>query len=503
MKAEFIRSWNISLTPLSPIHIGCGEDYEPTNYVISDHCLYAFNPSVVPLNDSLRREFREAVRSGSIPSIAAFFQRHVNEFKIFAEKIVPICRSCEEKHHNMVTKGEARNQNRIGRTAYYSTNEGVEYLIPGSAVKGVIHTALLNKVNKKQPRRKSDNLDRDILGVNPSSFSNSPMRFVKISDFQCKTPIPAKIVEARRCYKNDGNGVTRKGVVPGAFEVLERGLYRPFTGKLSLQTEHHKINSYHTYSQIEEVFRDLNNYFAPILTEELKKFSQISGGRTWSQKLSLLIRILSDDWLNSHAAIIRIGKNVGAESLVLQGNFACIHGRGGKTSSKTEWRISDQQEILPFGWCILELSDSPVRSAIASFCEEQNKTEIVDFSEILNLRKEKEKEIKRQQEEALAQQLKAEEKARVEELRRAELPPEKLLLEDLVKKAKTFVGDIKPGTTLYNEILSILEQALSWAIDLQIEAARDIGMIAKTKNMYQGKKAKELKALLRTLRQEG
>lgn len=36
MKSTFLTSYRLAITPLSPIHIGCGEDYVPTNYVIDD-----------------------------------------------------------------------------------------------------------------------------------------------------------------------------------------------------------------------------------------------------------------------------------------------------------------------------------------------------------------------------------------------------------------------------------------------------------------------------------
>jgi CRISPR-associated protein Csm5 len=31
---RFLDVIPLALTPLTPIHIGCGEDFEPTNYVI-------------------------------------------------------------------------------------------------------------------------------------------------------------------------------------------------------------------------------------------------------------------------------------------------------------------------------------------------------------------------------------------------------------------------------------------------------------------------------------
>ena len=40
----------LHLTPLSPLHLGTGEDYEPTNYLITDGVLYTFDPARAILN---------------------------------------------------------------------------------------------------------------------------------------------------------------------------------------------------------------------------------------------------------------------------------------------------------------------------------------------------------------------------------------------------------------------------------------------------------------------
>jgi CRISPR-associated protein Csm5 len=37
-------TWQLAITPLSPVHIGTGEDYEPTQYVIDGDGLYSFSP---------------------------------------------------------------------------------------------------------------------------------------------------------------------------------------------------------------------------------------------------------------------------------------------------------------------------------------------------------------------------------------------------------------------------------------------------------------------------
>lgn len=43
MKNKFFSNHKLYLTPISPIHIGCGEEFEPINYVIDNDVLYNFN----------------------------------------------------------------------------------------------------------------------------------------------------------------------------------------------------------------------------------------------------------------------------------------------------------------------------------------------------------------------------------------------------------------------------------------------------------------------------
>ena len=38
-----LQAYRVHLTPLSPVHVGCGQSFEPTNYVIDDGWLHAFD----------------------------------------------------------------------------------------------------------------------------------------------------------------------------------------------------------------------------------------------------------------------------------------------------------------------------------------------------------------------------------------------------------------------------------------------------------------------------
>ncbi len=65
MASRFLSTHRISITPLSPIHIGCGDTYEPTNYVIDRQrgFLYGFDPSDAVLSPGEMTALRAAVRS--------------------------------------------------------------------------------------------------------------------------------------------------------------------------------------------------------------------------------------------------------------------------------------------------------------------------------------------------------------------------------------------------------------------------------------------------------
>lgn len=65
MALKFLSTHRIALTPLSPIHIGCGETFEPTNYVIDRErgFLYGFEPSDAVLTSAEMAALRFAVSS--------------------------------------------------------------------------------------------------------------------------------------------------------------------------------------------------------------------------------------------------------------------------------------------------------------------------------------------------------------------------------------------------------------------------------------------------------
>ena len=149
MRNDFkLQTFRCNITPLSPLFIGCGEAYTPTDYVVDDGVLYNFRPESVPLTESLRHKLLDAAKSDSIAAVPAFFYANKQLFSAFAEHAVEVSNAVESTYLSMVQSRIDRNQNFIFKTMYRQLADGsVAPYIPGSGIKGVIRTSLLERLS--------------------------------------------------------------------------------------------------------------------------------------------------------------------------------------------------------------------------------------------------------------------------------------------------------------------------------------------------------------------
>jgi CRISPR-associated protein Csm5 len=81
------------LTPLTPIHIGCGEDFEPTNYVIDGGVLYSFDPTALSFDQSDRRLLMQSANRPGLEAIIAvqqFFHQKRPECRAVSRFAIPV-----------------------------------------------------------------------------------------------------------------------------------------------------------------------------------------------------------------------------------------------------------------------------------------------------------------------------------------------------------------------------------------------------------------------------
>ena len=258
--SPFLTTHRLHLTPLSPLHIGCGEDFEPTNYVIDDGLLYGFDPSRAALNDLQRKQLTDVARRGSLAGIQRFFRDHAAAFKPHAYVVMPVCAGVEEKYKETIGKAaniEASgkpvfNKQEIERHVY--TGALQQPFIPGTSFKGALRTAWLDDLNgervphdvefKRNGEAKSSAAMEKRLLWGPDQrgllgdFQTSPLRLLKVADLMPTREPEREVLFAvnrkkREVLGRDGQPLQPKGIAARKDCVLH-GQYRLFVADVTL-----------------------------------------------------------------------------------------------------------------------------------------------------------------------------------------------------------------------------------------------------------------------------
>jgi CRISPR-associated protein Csm5 len=390
----FLKTYRLALTPLSPIHIGCGEDFEPTNYVIDDGVLYGFDPSRAVLNDLQRSKLMDAANRASLLGIQKFFKDNAITFKAQADTLIPVSSGVATVYEQRV--GRAANVEASGNQIFnqlfiertmHTGRQSLPY-IPGSSFKGAIRTAILDDLNQEQPpkdvqfsfrgdAKSTTAMEKRLL---QGDFQTSPLRLLKVSDL-----MPAAHCEPERRVMfgvnrkkkqiiKDGKELQPKGIAARK-ECILHGQFRAFVADAVLPSLDPHTDSKNTPSpalrpaDFKAIAKQSNAYNQSRLQRELG----VLDGRglvnpAWKHSIDTLIAgTLGKKLATGDAFLIRLGRYGGAESKTLSGEgVASIKIMGAKgqpptfeNTTKTVWlaaeREDEQKHLLPFGWAVVEI----------------------------------------------------------------------------------------------------------------------------------------------------
>lgn len=386
-----MQTHKVYLTPLSPIHIGCGEDFEPTNYVIDGTTLFNFDPSQLSLNEKERTDLLNMANRFDLLAIQRFFLENKEKAITNAHYFAGVAEGLAQDYKNRIGKVAQRENNgnkvinklAIERTAFLP----VQYLsyIPASGLKGALATALLDQAHQqKNNPRVGKNDHHKLLKEYIGEFEQSKLRQVKFGDFIPVTQTESKIYYALNFKKK----VTKTGGTGRAMalrrECISAGQYRAFQSELVL-TKNQQIYS------LSKLIKTLKNFYLPIFIKEMHLLS--SRQLIDSNYLNSLVKSLEKLMTLPNTVLIRLGKN-GAESKTYRGeNIAQIKITGArgvppsfKTSSTTVWlagtKEKQESNLLPFGWALLEVDPQTENETLKTWCETQPKSHF-DRNEIL------------------------------------------------------------------------------------------------------------------------
>ena len=468
---KFMQTHQVYLTPLSPVHIGCGEDFEPTNYVIEGETLFNFEPSHLILNDRERTDLLNAVNRLDLLAIQRFFLNHKDKAIANSGYFVDVSEGLAQDYKNRVGKVSQRendgnkviNNLSIERTAFLPL-QNLPY-IPGSGFKGALATALLDKAHQAKNNPKVNVKDHGkLLKEYIVDFTESKLRNVKFSDFIPKMLVESKIYYALNFKKKLGKTDGKGRAMALRRECITAGQYRSFQSELTL------TESQNTFSLI-QLIDALKKFYLPVFKKEMELLQ--SRNLVSSQYVKLLEKLIT----LPKVALIRLGKN-GADSKTYQGeNIAQIKIMGAKgtppmfkDSSTTVWLAGtssvQQTDLLPFGWALIEVDPTGENETLKTWCEDQPKSKF-DRSEILAKREAQKAEQARLQAEAETKRLAEQQAESEKQALLNSLSNNQRLVMDFVEKVQSTLerqAD-NTGSTLLKEAQALIESAVeNWDI---------------------------------------
>lgn len=387
---NFLREHRLRITTLSPVHIGCDEDYIPTNYVIApeESALYAFD-SASALPDDAKDQLMTLVKGNSqvnILGIQKFFYKNRDPLIAKCSHFLLVAPGVADLYQKRIGKvaqrentgGKVANKLEIERTFYNPVNQ--QPIIPGSSVKGAIRTALLNQQlrNKKtnSNQRENNELQKELFEY--KNIEQDPMRLVHLADSSCEfgneMEINSKVCFAlNRPRRELEQGKSTMADGKGLYQLLETlPEFHTCESRLTIQSveqidNRDKLPS--IYWNLDEIAKACNDFYGKLHREEMKILSDRNYITHDKEELMEKLLAIIEPQLESGAAmLLRVGRHSGAEAVTLDGvrNIKIMQGKGKppkyKEKPRTLWLAADAQgarsDMKPFGWLLVEIDPS-------------------------------------------------------------------------------------------------------------------------------------------------
>ena len=395
---SFLQQYKLSITPLSPVHIGCGETYEPTNYIMNGDALYEFSPfEAMQVLDENDNELLIDIVNGKpneemLRKVQRYFYLRRDALLTISKHYLPVTKGVADLYHRRIGKIAQQesqqkgviNKLEIERTAYNSINHLPFFA--GSSLKGAIRTALLDRLNRGNAltfkSEKNRALQCRLFEYNAKEMHKDPMRLVSLADAHWQYPDrPAsKVYFAVNRPKKHRPKLETQGVYQ-FLECIPARDYRSLEGSLTLHSvaslPRHANNLPASALQwsIKDIAIACNAFYLPLLAKERRVLlAQEYADTLWLERLEKIENALTQD--PERAFLLRVGQHSGAEAMTLNGlrSIKIVQNKGTTTiepEATTLWLASNhhqaQTQMKTFGWVLVEINpeeNSPFKTLI-------------------------------------------------------------------------------------------------------------------------------------------
>lgn len=532
---KFLQSCRLLISTLSPVHVGCGEDYEPTNYVIDNGTLYEFEPGAAMKaftakdREQLLKIVRDPGNKRMLQEVQAFFYGHRKTLMKTAKRQVPVVPKLAEFYESRVGKAvqiegdgsQLVNKLAVLRTFFNPINGAP--ILPGSSLKGAIRTALLDEINRARPLQGQEkNLTLQQRLFQYQSFENDPMRLVQLTDAALQEGVAVSselrfaVNRRRKAPKSNDDSqqsLAQKGGLYQLLECVSASRFRAFAGQLTVQEinavsdRRNEFPAAELRWSIEQIAQACNRFYRPQLESELAAMQECGYlDQSWAAMIKHLLNSDVGQKLDQNQIfLLRTGRHSGAESVTLNGvrSIKIMRGKDQspeyRSQTTTWWLAANDTDaksgMLPFGWLLVELqpifepsSDWPEVRAMLNRLKTEVSQQIDGKRQQIEITRQLQaQEQVRQQAVAAKAMLSVEQKAIVE------------LREWLMVDRKT--KQLKPKGRVDGTLNRLLREATSWPLkerqDLAALAEEIIGQKSLSGN---GKAQAERQARIQQLR---
>ena len=357
----------LKLTAISPIHIGSGKVYEPTNFVIDNNNLYEFREEdfFEKLPDIKQEAFLNIINQNSSDSfvlINKFVKENISFAKEVAFKKVPVTKGVKEEYSKRVgniSQIEGDNKKVFNefliqktQTKQLKSNNNYKYAgyIPGSSLKGAISTGYQEYISKQYGEYKRKELFQSQgRAISKNIFKDFKVADSKILKSNIKIGFALNKERFEYDFDSEANNIklsTYIEVICPSSEFLVDISYR----NLDLIT----------------ILNSCNNHYLPIFKTILANNS--------NGKEEFISKYLENDFYekfkdfmpDKNQYLIRLGKYSGARAVTIEGKrkievkesrFKTLQNQKEET---TTWLFGDNpsenKNLVPFGWILIEIN---------------------------------------------------------------------------------------------------------------------------------------------------
>lgn len=360
------RIYNLTIEPLTAVHVGSGNVLTPLEYKIARTSSGAYkyvrfsSDSImrrIATDEKLRGEFERFSLNNDMKSLQQFFHQNMKNGDV-SYLCVPT-KKFEEKYAVNKNKDPLENASEVFEM--YRAAEKTLPAIPGSSIKGAIRTALvdscaqnaedfdLESAKKDKRDRTGSKAEKLILGNKDAK--DDPFRAVQIGDCNFQNPLvqgvgTLQIIKRNRNELSEANSTQLQAeVILGKIASKDSN---PQNFRIIIDEDLQAKKQVSKSFSMEKIISECNYFYSSAFDLEYQTFYEDAD----SDKLDLIEKLkskISETKDSKKSFLIRLGRWSQKESVTLYDENADF----GK--SRTVFDLDGQ--YLPLGWCVCTIKN--------------------------------------------------------------------------------------------------------------------------------------------------